>query len=500
MKTKYVAGAAVATLLVTSGAQAGTLYISNLSQANENPPTGALFTGTGFLILNDAETSATITATHNITLTLTGGHIHRGTAAVNGPVIFPFVAPYTSPVGPLVWAIPAADVVNLKNLGLYMNFHTSVNPGGAIRGTLMRALTSTAAATGAQMRVANALDVSAGYNSDLDSVLMSSATASAATRTQTLEDLSGRQVYAQGRQAIESMAGFEDSLFSHADDLGTQAGEGFAGFVKGGSAFGSHDAYNDQAGSKVTRPYVLGGVDYRFSPEASAGVGVGYADGSEKFINNAGQTKAKTTSMQGYVSAGMGGQLVFTAVGGYGWTKFTTSRALTSLNRTATSSHNGTIWSLAAKVAAPFAIDNGSSIAPYALLDTQQATVDAYTETGAGSVSLVVPKLTAKESASELGAAFRVPMGSGATSVTANLTAGWRYLLNKGSDSFNTTLVGSPVAFSNYILSPGKNSVHLAANLGAVVSGGLTASVGYQGLVSSRRSIHAVEARLILKM
>ena len=92
--------------------------IANLSQANENPPTGAPYTGTGFLVLNDAETSATVTATHNITIPLTGGHIHRGTAAVNGPVIFPFVAPYTSPVGQLTWAIPAADVVNLKNLGL----------------------------------------------------------------------------------------------------------------------------------------------------------------------------------------------------------------------------------------------------------------------------------------------------------------------------------------------------------------------------------------------
>jgi uncharacterized protein YhjY with autotransporter beta-barrel domain len=500
MKTKYAVGAAVATLLVTSGAQAGTLYISNLSQANENPPTGATFTGTGFLILNDAETTATITATHNITIPLTGGHIHRGTAAVNGPVIFPFIAPYASPVGPLVWAIPAADVVNLKNLGLYMNFHTAVNPGGAIRGTLVRALTSTAATTTAQMRVANVLDISAGYNSDLDSVLMSTATASAATRTQTLEDLSGRQIYAQGRQAIESMNGFEDSLFSHANDLGSQDTVGFAGFVKGGSAFGTHDAYNDQAGSKTSRPYVLGGVDYRFSPEAAAGLGVGYADGSEKFINNAGQTKAKTTSVQGYVSAGMGGQVVFTAVGGYGWTKFTTSRAITSLSRTATSSHDGTTWSIAGKVAAPFPIDNGSSIAPYALIDTQQATVDAYTETGASSVSLVVPKLTAKESASELGATFRVPMGSGSTSVTANLTAGWRYLLNKGSSSFNTTLVGSPVAFSNYIMSPGKNSAHLAADLSMAVTGGLTASVGYQGFVSSRRSIHALEARLILKM
>lgn len=500
MKTKYAVGAAVATLLVTSGAQAGTLYISNLSQANENPPTGALFTGTGFLILNDAENSATITATHNINIPVTGGHIHRGAATVNGPVIFPFVAPYTSPVGPLVWAIPAADVVNLKNLGLYMNFHTAVNPGGAIRGTLVRALTSTAATTGAQMRVANVLDVSAGYNGDLDSVLMSSATASAATRTQTLDDLSGRQIYAQGRQAVESMAGFEDSLFAHANELDAQAGQGFAGFIKGGSAFGTHKDYGDQAGSKVSRPFVLGGVDYRFSPEASAGVAVGYADGSEKFINNAGQTKAKTTSMQGYVTAGMGGQIVFTAVGGYGWTKFTTSRAITSLSRTATSSHNGTIWSLGAKVAAPFAIDNGSSIAPYAMLDTQQATVDAYTETGASSVSLVVPKLTTKESAAELGGTFHVPMGGGTSSVTANLTAGWRYLLNKGSDRFNTTLVGSPVAFSNYILSPGKNSAHLAADLSAVVTPGLTASIGYQGLIGSRRSIHALEARLILKM
>ena len=501
MKTKFAIGAAVATLLVTSGAQAGTLYISNLSQANENPPTGALFTGTGFLILNDAETSATVTATHNINITLTGGHIHRGTAAVNGPVIFPFVAPYTSPIGPLTWAIPAADVVNLKNLGLYMNLHTSVNPGGAIRGTLVRALTSTAATTGAQMRVANALDVSAGLNSDLDSILMSTATASATARTQTLEDLSGNTVYAQGRQAIESMAGFEDSLFSHADDISRQdPGVGFSGFVKGGSAFGKRDAYGDQAGSSVTRPYVMGGLDYRFAPEAAAGFGVGYADGTDKFDNNVGRTKTKTTSIQGFVSAGMGGSVVFSAVGGYGWTKFTTSRTLSSLSRTAASSHNGTVWSLGAKVAAPFAIDNGSSIAPYALVDTQSATIDAYTETGANSASLVVPQIKMKESASELGANFRVPMGSDAAGVTANLTAGWRYLLNKGSDSFSTRITGSTVAFNSLILSPGKNSAHLAASLGAVLGSGLTGSIGYQGLLSSRRSIHALEARIVLKM
>jgi hypothetical protein len=33
-----------------------------------------------------------------------------------------------------------------------------------------------------------------------------------------------------------------------------------------------------------------------------------------------------------------------------------------------------------------------------------------------------------------------------------------------------------------------------------VLGSGLTGSIGYQGLLSSRRSIHALEARIVLKM
>ena len=84
-------------LVISIPVRAGTLYLARLSQANENPPTGAPFSGTGVLILNDAENTATITATHNITLPVTGGHIHRGAPTANGPVIFPFPAP-TSPL------------------------------------------------------------------------------------------------------------------------------------------------------------------------------------------------------------------------------------------------------------------------------------------------------------------------------------------------------------------------------------------------------------------
>lgn len=131
-KTRLLLGTAVAVVLSASAANAGTLYIANLSGANENPPNASTNRGVGFLILNDAETVATVSATHDVTTGLTAGHIHRGTAAVNGPVIFPFPNP-ASPMGPLTWNIPAAEVANLKTLGLYMNFHTTTLPGGVIR-------------------------------------------------------------------------------------------------------------------------------------------------------------------------------------------------------------------------------------------------------------------------------------------------------------------------------------------------------------------------------
>ncbi len=260
-KTKLLLGTAMTLLFAIGHAEAGTLYIANMNQANVLPPTGATFTGTGFVILNDTETSATVTATHNITIPMTGGHIHRGLATANGPVILPFPT-LTSPIGPLVWAIPAADVTNLKNLGLYMALHTTANPGGAIRATLVRSLLSTAATNSAQMTVANNLDVAPGYNADLDQILMGQAVASGPTRTKALDDLSGRTIYVQGRETLEAMAGFEDSLLSHAEEVAGAPVLGFTGFVRGGTTFGKRNTEVDQAGSTVSRPFVMAGFDH----------------------------------------------------------------------------------------------------------------------------------------------------------------------------------------------------------------------------------------------
>jgi uncharacterized protein YhjY with autotransporter beta-barrel domain len=496
-KTGLFFGVAALALLSAQGARAGTLWIANLNQAGENPPTGAPFTGTGFLVLNDAETSASVTATHNINITLTGGHIHRGGPTVNGPIIFPFPNP-ASPVGPLIWAIPAADVVNLKTSGLYMNFHTSVNPGGAIRATLVRSLLAPAAKSASQLAVANALDVSAGLSSDLDGILMGQAVAPAAAQAQALDDLSGRTVYAQGRQSLETMVDFEGGLFGHAEALTQAPDQRFGLFATGGDAFGKRDTYADQAGSKISRPFVLAGFDYGLAPGVSAGLGVGYADGKDKFRAGLGETKAKTTSVQGFVSS-RGEGFVVTAIAGYGWTKFDTRRNLASLGRTAASSHDGRVWTLGAKVSAPLAFGR-TTLSPYGLVDWQQAKIDAYAESGAGSAGLVVPKRKDKNAALEAGAAWAVPLGGEAGGLTARFQAGWRYLLDDGRDAFTATVIGSPVGFRTEVLSQGQNGAHLSAELAGALAPNLTASVGYHGIISRRYDTHAVAVRLSLRL
>ena len=502
-KTQLLIGTAAAALLVSGTANAGTLYISQLSGANEPPPiVGSAATGVGVLILNDAETSATVTVTHNevtanATTTVTLGHIHRAPAGVAGPVIFPFPNP-TSPIGPLVWTIPAAELTNLKNGGLYAQIHTAKNPSGDIRGQLIRALFAPAATNAAQLAVANALDVSAGLNTDLDQILIAQVQASATVKAASLSDLSGNTIYAQGRHALEAVGGFEDSLFSHAEDQEGAKSTGFAGFVVGGDAFGKRDASADQAGSTTSRPYVLVGVDYGFGEGVTAGLAVGYSDAQDKFKNSLGKTTGTTKAVEGYVSAASD-VLVFSAVAGLGWNKFDTTRTLASLSRTATSSHDGSAWSLGAKLSAPIKLDGNLSIAPFALFDTQHAKIDAYTETGANSAGLVVPKISDKDTAVEAGATLMVPMGSG-DNVSGRLQVGWRYLLDAGRDGVATSLVGSPVAFQTFVLSPSNSTIHIAGAVTTKFTENLTGSFGYNGNISGRMSSHMLEARLTLRM
>jgi outer membrane autotransporter protein len=494
-------GVATAAMLTAANAQAGTLWIAKINGGQENPSVAVPYTGTGFLVLNSDEKTAVVTATHDIPSDIVAaGHIHRGPVGANGPVVFGFpsvpgTAGGVSPVGPLTWTISTADVANLKAQGLYFNFHTRTNPGGAIRGQIVQALLAPSAANASQLAVANALDVSAGFSTELDRLLMAQALASSAARTQTLEELSGRTVYVQGRQAVETMVDFQETLFGHAIDLAGRDATGLGLFAAAGTSFGERDATVGQAGSKISRPMFVAGVDLTLTDGLTGGLAIGYAKGKDEFNGGVGKTEVETTSVQAFASAGK--TIVFSGVAGYGWNKLDSRRALTSLGSTATSSQDGKVWSLAAKVAAPIAIGD-KTLAPYAQIDMQRATIDAYSETGAGVAGLVVPERTEETSALEAGATFALPLATASGGMTVRLRAGWRYRLDAGADDFATNLVGSPVAFVTSVQSPSRSAAHVEAAVSGNLAPNLTASAGYRGLLSSDGSTHTLQARFAL--
>lgn len=496
---------ALTSLLFLGGtAQAGTLYLSKFSGANEVPPTTSTATGVGVLILNNAENQATVTATHNIAVPVTGGHIHRAPMGVNGPVILPFPAP-SSPVGPLLWSIPATELDNLKNQGLYFNFHTATNPGGVIRGQIYRALLAPAAATAAQVNLANALDVSAGYDADLDQILIQANLAPTAVQMQTLNDLSARTVYAPIRQEIEAMASLTDGVLAYADDVrhsaGSESGH-FSIFLRGGNEFGDRSASDNQAGSTISRPFGTGGVDYRFSEATRGGLAVGYVKAEDEFDSGVGKITTDLTSLQAFLSTMVGNSgLALDGVFGYGWGEVDSTRNPASLGRTASASTNGTVWSAALKVSKAFTLSNQSTLIPYVFIDGQEARVDAYGETGAGAAGLMVPERKSWNSAIEGGATLLMPIKLHSYTLTARLQAGWHYLLEDGAATIATRLAGSPVAFRTQIDGPGRSAAHVEAAVTATMTNGLLATLGYRGLLGANgQTINALEARIVFKM
>lgn len=488
-------------LLLGAAAQAGTLYLSRLSAAEENPPTASTATGTGVLVLNNAETQSIVTATHTLGATATAGHIHRAAVGVNGPVVFPFPTP-ASPVGPLTWIMSTSAVDSLKAGELYMNFHTAANPGGAIRGQLRRALLAPAAINSAQMRLANALDISASYDADLDAVLIQTNLADSATQTQALRELGTSTIYSAGRQQIDALTGVESGLFAYAQDARLRppaSADRLNTFVRIGSEFGRRSATDNQAGATVSRPFVFAGVDRWLSSSAHGGFAIGYSDGRDSFENGLGHTNAKTTSLHAFASVDLGG-LALDAVAGYGATTLDQTRNLGSLGRSATASPDGSVWAVALKASKTVALANHNTLVPYALIDVQKATADAYSETGAGAASLVVPQRDTWSSAFEGGVALVVPLKTDTGHWTFRAQAGGRYLLEDGSARFGTRLAGSPVAFLTEIDGPGRSSAHVETGIDGQLSDSVRFSFSYRGdLGASAQTVHALEARLAMQ-
>ena len=127
----FIAGCAP--MAPMSGTMSSTSYA--LSGSFEVPPVTTTATGTAVVTI-DTDRSVKVTVTVN-SMTATASHIHEGAAGTNGPVIVPFTK-----IGDNTFAAAAdaklteAQYAAYKAGNLYVNVHSSKNPGGEVRAQL----------------------------------------------------------------------------------------------------------------------------------------------------------------------------------------------------------------------------------------------------------------------------------------------------------------------------------------------------------------------------
>lgn len=137
-------------------------FVANLLPSSEVPSvTNAESTGTGAAVITfnltkdgaGAITAATVDFSVELsgfpsTTTITAAHIHTGAAGVNGGVLVSAQVssgqvPLTNGVGTFsrtglpITATNAQAIIN-NPAGFYFNVHTSLNPGGVVRGQLVK--------------------------------------------------------------------------------------------------------------------------------------------------------------------------------------------------------------------------------------------------------------------------------------------------------------------------------------------------------------------------
>jgi hypothetical protein len=105
-----------------------------LAGDQEVPPVKSAGTGTGTIIIGtDRTVSGSVTSTG---IAGTAAHIHEAAPGQNGPVIVPLTKNGDTYAVPAGAKLTDAQFASFQAGHLYVNVHTTANPGGDIRGQL----------------------------------------------------------------------------------------------------------------------------------------------------------------------------------------------------------------------------------------------------------------------------------------------------------------------------------------------------------------------------
>jgi len=127
-----------AALVAVPAAAESVVLKADLKASNEVPPNNSTATGAADATFDTATRNLTWTVTYTgLTGPAAGAHFHGpGEAGKNAGIVLPFQSP-TSPIkgSQTLTEAQAADLLAGK---WYVNIHTAANPGGELRGQMMK--------------------------------------------------------------------------------------------------------------------------------------------------------------------------------------------------------------------------------------------------------------------------------------------------------------------------------------------------------------------------
>ncbi len=269
----------------------------------------------------------------------------------------------------------------------------------------------------------------------------------------------------------------------------------FSVFAFGGWADGDRDGVTDQLAFDYEGYNVGAGIEYRVDRNLAVGAAFGYGDGSADLELGAGSIDMKSYGLIAYGTAAWGAMYADGWMA-YSWDEYETVRAtrFAPLAR-ATGDTTGDTWGAGGSVGWNFGAKGGIAFGPEAGVRYAVTGVDAFTDAGAGPLTLRVQDFDAESLVGSIGVNVAAPMGdAGATFVPTARVAFEREFKNENRQ-VRASLPGGETVRAN---ASGGERNRFVGGVGLnFATGGLTGSVGYEGtLGSDDRTDHTLAARL----
>ncbi|MBA8862429.1 outer membrane autotransporter protein [Ochrobactrum anthropi] len=244
----------------------------------------------------------------------------------------------------------------------------------------------------------------------------------------------------------------------------------------GKSSSGDHDKDRKLDHTSIG---VSGGVDYRFSPSFTGGIGFGYGKDTTDIGENGTKSRATMTSLAAYGSYRPGKNFFLDGVVGYGWLDFKSDRFVTATGGMASGERKG--QQIFGSVTLGYDYRNEAwLLSPYLRADMAHTKLEGFSETGAGIHNLTYGDQTANMLSATIGlrGEYTFPMSWGELKPKARLEYSHDFA-GSSKARIGYADMGGLLPYTIDANAGAKDNLKIEAGFDATINGDWTAGLDY---------------------